>query len=409
MFENKKIKLPLLIIVFFYLYSVQFIFFGGVGSRAIMGLLGAGLFVFSVTNMKSSLKKIRIAVSLLMISVVSLISIFINRTTDFEFIIYPISVVLILFAGYFVYYFFRQKYNEINFALIAEYLVIAVLVQVFVALLQFVFPALMAFLGQYILYEESVEIFSDMRLIGLGSQYFGAGLTNGFALLLIAYLIKNSCSSLIRMLYLIIAYILIFVLGMMMARTTIVGAILSVCFLFLKSSMKVNVRSLRRGLSVFFLLIGSFVLLSSLFSDIREKQDVLFDFAFEMFINYVESGEITTESTDRLQEMYVFPSNLSTWLIGDGLFSDPTGDGYYMQTDVGYLRIIYYSGLIGLLLFIFYQYLLIDYINVKTNWQNRLFLFFIFSYMLVCNIKGFTDLTSYCVLFMFCERKSISL
>ena len=59
-----------------------------------------------------------------------------------------------------------------------------------------------------------------------------------------------------------------------------------------------------------------------------------------------------------LQNMYVFPEAIKTWLIGDGYFSPPqdtdpyfTGKirlGYYMGTDVGYLRFIFYFGLIGL-------------------------------------------------------------
>lgn len=60
--------------------------------------------------------------------------------------------------------------------------------------------------------------------------------------------------------------------------------------------------------------------------------------------------------------MYVFPDNMKTWIVGDGYFENPfykdpyyiglvTG-GYYMNTDVGYLRFIFYFGLIGLILFI---------------------------------------------------------
>ena len=58
--------------------------------------------------------------------------------------------------------------------------------------------------------------------------------------------------------------------------------------------------------------------------------------------------------------MYVFPDNLKTWLIGDGYFGTPDDDpnylgasmsGYYMGTDVGYLRFIFYFGIFGLLAF----------------------------------------------------------
>jgi hypothetical protein len=58
--------------------------------------------------------------------------------------------------------------------------------------------------------------------------------------------------------------------------------------------------------------------------------------------------------------MYVWPDNPKTWIIGDGYFNNPywdpnymgeMTDGYYMNTDVGYLRFIYYFGLVGLSIF----------------------------------------------------------
>ena len=78
----------------------------------------------------------------------------------------------------------------------------------------------------------------------------------------------------------------------------------------------------------------------------------------------MEQGEWTVSSNDRLSNMYVWPDNLQTWLIGDGYFSNPintdpyfigtiTG-GYYMGTDVGFLRFIYYFGMIGLTAFVIF-------------------------------------------------------
>ena len=56
--------------------------------------------------------------------------------------------------------------------------------------------------------------------------------------------------------------------------------------------------------------------------------------------------------------MIVWPEELRTWIIGDGYFensrNDPnylgsaTDDGFYMGTDIGYLRFIYYFGIAGL-------------------------------------------------------------
>lgn len=62
--------------------------------------------------------------------------------------------------------------------------------------------------------------------------------------------------------------------------------------------------------------------------------------------------------------MYIWPDNAKTWIIGDGYFNNPVNvdpyytseitEGFYKNTDVGYLRFIYYFGVIGLLLFSFY-------------------------------------------------------
>jgi len=55
-----------------------------------------------------------------------------------------------------------------------------------------------------------------------------------------------------------------------------------------------------------------------------------------------------------------FPTIFKTWCLGDGFFIDTTQDpwyvgptykGYYMNTDIGYLRFIFYFGLIGLVYF----------------------------------------------------------
>ena len=80
-------------------------------------------------------------------------------------------------------------------------------------------------------------------------------------------------------------------------------------------------------------------------------------FGFEGFFSLIEKGRWETRSTDILNEMVIWPESLKTWVIGDGFFNSPqdipnrfgqTYAGYYMRTDIGYLRYIYYFGCIGL-------------------------------------------------------------
>lgn len=84
-------------------------------------------------------------------------------------------------------------------------------------------------------------------------------------------------------------------------------------------------------------------------------------FAFEGFFSLAETGEWQIDSNDKLKSMIIFPDNAKTWIIGDGYFTNPyytdpfyvgyQPGGFYMGTDIGYCRFLFYFGIIGLLAF----------------------------------------------------------
>jgi hypothetical protein len=91
----------------------------------------------------------------------------------------------------------------------------------------------------------------------------------------------------------------------------------------------------------------------------------LLRFAFEGFFNLAERGEWSLASNEKLKSMIVFPETLKTWIIGDGYFGNPYNsdpyyvggyiEGWYMGTDIGYLRFIFYFGVFGMLSFCAYM------------------------------------------------------
>ena len=113
---------------------------------------------------------------------------------------------------------------------------------------------------------------------------------------------------------------------------------------------------------VFVLVIGISVVSYYYTNDLGFRENVRF--AFEGFFNWQETGEWTTTSTERWQTMFIWPDNAKTWLIGDGYFDGPSdidpyyvgpaNPGYYKWTNIGYLRFIFYFGIVGLLTFIIY-------------------------------------------------------
>lgn len=52
--------------------------------------------------------------------------------------------------------------------------------------------------------------------------------------------------------------------------------------------------------------------------------------------------------------MSIWPQNQKTYYIGDMRWTK--GDSYYGDSDVGYVRLLFYFGVPGVILFLLYQY-----------------------------------------------------
>ena len=152
----------------------------------------------------------------------------------------------------------------------------------------------------------------------------------------------------------IMMFVFITVVGSMISRTTSVGALVAIAYIIyatgiLSNTIKlINIRlwSILIGITVIFVLFCIY-----LYNHVPAANN-LFLFGFEGLINWLETGVWSTHSTDILQNMWIFPETFKTWVIGDGYFVDPNHPGsYYMMTDIGYCRFIFYCGLTGLIAF----------------------------------------------------------
>jgi hypothetical protein len=125
--------------------------------------------------------------------------------------------------------------------------------------------------------------------------------------------------------------------------------------------------------------------------------------AFELF-DYIFGGGDKVASIGGLIDMYIFPTNLSTFMFGDGLFFGEGPDlNFYMQTDVGYLRLIYFFGAFGLLIFIFVNLYLFFYAlkfrNIKKNTKH--FIVSCILIFLISNLKGIQSMPLLAYVFVF--------
>ncbi|MEO8711007.1 MAG: hypothetical protein ABI405_02730, partial [Parafilimonas sp.] len=149
-------KIVIQVCFFFYVYSVQLIFIPfGIGSRIVLAILGLIILIFN-TEREVQFKKdifiqtgiIKYFVAFAAIIITSLITVLLNQTRDFEFVTYPLSLVFILLAAYFLHSMIKRVHKKINYEIIMKYIVVAVLMQVIVSLISYLSPPVNAALMQ---------------------------------------------------------------------------------------------------------------------------------------------------------------------------------------------------------------------------------------------------------------------
>jgi hypothetical protein len=396
------------VIAFFFVYSVQFVGSpAGLGTRVWLGVIGLLCLVYQAMT-SGRCKKIdpnilRAVLLILSLALLSLITVALNSTSDLVFFTYAPSMVTVAFAAFSVAQVVRLAYPKNPGTAAKNIIVTIVAVQLCIAFLMFILPDFASMLN-------NLQITSDLdndllfesvefRLSGFGAKFFGAGIANCYAMILIATLVRSTELSRGRLIYLAIVFLFIASFGMMMSRTTMIGTGLAIVLLVLPCPLKQQLRSRflrqRRAfwLSLFIapIILGAIalVLAPNLVTDIEP----LVKFGFELFINYFENGQLESESTTQLLDMYTFNFDLPL-MIGDGYYTDPQDPSqYYKGVDIGYIRLIYYFGLPGLVTYLIFQYKAIrmsaEHLGRGEEWK---FISVCMLLVLLLNFKGFTDI-----------------
>lgn len=232
--------------------------------------------------------------------------------------------------------------------------------------------------------ERSLFQYGGMRNLGFGfTQFYGlnALLGIGFIITTFLFIADKKIKYLIRLGFIFIG---IFLSG----RTALVAVILSVLFFFLNNKFSIK-KDYKTILYLIPIIIGVFVGISFFIDFIPQS---IKDWAFEFYYNYESGGGLATRSTDTLfDRMYFLPDD-EIVLFGSGQYT--TTDGrYFMHTDAGFMRTLLYYGFIGVLLFTFYHFLILNTIKKYLNGYisqriNKYFFIFLAVFSIVLNIKG---------------------
>lgn len=355
------------ILTSFYFFPFSFKIFPILNTKNAMAVVGVFLLGLQLSKFRENVLNkewLQIVGIALLVSLVGFISITINNTPDYTYTTYVVSMFVWLSAALCVLMPMQWVHKEVRISTIINYLIAVSVFQCVMALWIDNSIAVKAFVDAHI---EQGQDFLNMnnvkRLYGIGANLDVAGSRFSTVLVMLAFLLmRNDHTKRLLGICHMIAFIFICIVGNMIARTTTVGMVLAIMYIVLMScKQNGNKKTLKWLFGVICLTIPIIVTLYN--NNIETRR--LMRFAFEGFFSLAERGEWNVSSNNRLMDvMVVFPDNLKTWIIGDGYFINPreidpyfTGEitgGYYMGTDIGYLRFIFYFGGIGLLTFMFF-------------------------------------------------------
>lgn len=390
----------LIIICSLYYFPFSFQALPTVNSKMVVAVLGLIFFGWERIKRKSlSIRKDLLLVLCigLVFSLWSFFSVVYNSTDDMVFATYYVSMCVWLGGAYCVIYLLRQMYGKVALQTLIIYMGIMCAVQCVIAVMIDNIPILQNAVDNAITGIDPEYFEKNPRLYGIGVGFDTAGIRFSCVLLSLAYMIKVSASLIKKNLY-ILLFLLIGVVGNMISRTTIVGIAIAGSYLLLSSislrKVVITITSKRIswvvGLCVIlFILYNAGIYLYNSMPGVRAA----FDYGFEGFINFYKTGSFTTHSSDLLIDSIgdIVPDNVKTWVIGDGYFADPYDPyKFYMGTDMGYLRLIFYCGLVGLFIFATY-FACCTYVLCKRDMKLTLFFICLFMIQLIVWIKIPTD------------------
>lgn len=364
-----KIIQVLLTLVFtsFFFFPFYFTFLPTVNTKMMMAALGGFLLLVKLARSGSAqIDKGIFSVSLwaILVSLASLISMVLNNTPDDSYLGYVVSMWVWLAAAYFVVSAIKFTHGSVTIERVCVYLITVGVLQCFLAIAVDTIPAVKTFIDS-ILAGEGFMGKNDTRLYGLGCALDVAGTRFSALLVMIAFLLPIAAQkkkSGLYMTLLLVAFCVLVGIGSIIGRTTVVGAVLALLYMFYTFLFKNNIPDDIRKKLMRWVVGGMFVgiVVAVGLYNFSPQWQKYFQFGFEGFFSLAETGRWEVHSNSQLAAQFILPDNAWTWIIGDGYIASTTIDpyyigkawtGFYKGTDVGYSRFLFYFGLIGLVIF----------------------------------------------------------
>lgn len=370
------ISLIMMLAVSFYLFPFMFTLLPTetLNSKNLMAGFGFLAFVYdSIRKRAMNLSEPTVFSALLaaIFSVWCLYSVTAANTYEMEYASYIVSFFIWMSGAYGVYFLLNLVHEKVTLEILVRYLAAVGLFQCVTAVLIDNIGAVETLVDK-IMYVPGDYYKVHHRMYGLGAALDPAGIRFSVILIMIAHLFSTNANVRSNGTYqalLLGSYAVILVIGAVISRTTTIGGIMGIFYII------ISLFRMRKGGFVttrmvasffwFFIVMAVIIGVSVFFYRTSDTFYQYVRFGFEGFFSWVETGEFSTGSTDVLETMWVWPTDLHTWIFGRGTY------GVFENfSDIGYVNFTFYCGLVGMVLFsIYFLYCHLVQNNKFSNFQ----------------------------------------
>jgi hypothetical protein len=301
---------------------------------------------------------------------ISTASLLVNGEIDLIFILKPLRQILLIILIYKI-----VKSYKISTKDFFKIVIIAALINSIVIYIQIIAHNFFGMTEFLLSSSFDSEVNTSFRKPGLMAGYPHSGLFNLVGAISLFYFKKN-----ISVLRFSALFSVLFLTLILTSRTALLLGLLILPVLFISKMRQFKTWKI---LSIIFLFLLSLLIWVKNYL----PEDVI-NVAFEVFINYKETKQISTASTDALYSSYDFPLKASTWIFGNGKFMK-TDSGNNL--DDGFHILLFGVGIFGLC--IYYGIFFRLYFYLKKNSKSLLegsIYFILFFVILISNIKADT-------------------
>ena len=387
--KNKLLRVAwqcaFIVMLFLYVYNPQFTFLSGGVTKFVILLVLPFVYIWRIELLRIMLRKeILFFVGgafflyLYSLEVTYLTGAFDSTFAPFFREIYLISIPLSLALTYL----FARKV-ECSFDGFLRLFMTVITIQALFIMADRLIPAFREFIPTLVVNNALPDRVLDFRSSGISSGT-GDGLSfiQAVGVMIAYYLLITSRVTFLSNLVYGLSFLLCFLSILFTGRT---GLFLTV--VFVATFIVVNHHSFATlGRTLKYLLLAFFIAIPLYFVTIPENtrsflETTVFSWSFEFIGNYVDTGTFSTSSSDEVKEMLVLPGNEKELLFGSGYFDNymtveeakygqPMVIARYMNSDPGYVRTIFYSGIIGLVLILSY-YLYVAFCSAKNAIERQ--------------------------------------